>query len=87
MSTIRRRRLSREGHIGLKLVARGKAGQEDDREFRNDKLVRVLMLAQLMGIAAHGKRVPFDDDTWDAIKAVAKETGSTFPGACGTSFR
>ena len=34
----------------------------------------------------HGKRVRFDDDTWDAIKAVAKETGSTFPELAAQAF-
>jgi hypothetical protein len=34
----------------------------------------------------HGKRVQFDDDTWNAIEAVADEMGSTFPELAAEAF-
>jgi len=33
-----------------------------------------------------GKRVQFDDDTWNAIEAVANEAGSTFPELAAEAF-
>jgi hypothetical protein len=33
-----------------------------------------------------GKRVQFDDDTWQAIQAVARETGKSFQELASTAF-
>jgi hypothetical protein len=33
-----------------------------------------------------GKRVQFDDDTWQAVQAVARQTGKSFQELASTAF-